>query len=226
MIYTFWEGPKPAYIELCQETWGFDYVELNYSNLHQYTELPIDKLRLFTLPKVADCVRAHVLRDNGGQWLDADTIMLSDQLPEETILGDPVSRTNSIGYLNADQHPGFFREWAEYQDKILAGCGNRNEWDIMGNRFTDLYLMMHREIPIGRIRNHLPETYMIKGDAKRWEKYVEFYFEQDQHLSDLDPTPMIMLHNSWTPGWYKDLLNDEVLDFKVTLSNILDELHR
>ena len=224
MIYTFWEGEKPAYIELCMETWGFDYVELNYNNLHQHTDLPIDRLQRFTLPQVADCVRVHVLRDNGGQWLDADTIMLGDRLPEEAILGDPDRRTNSIGYLNADNHPEMFREWAEYQDRILEGCGDVESWSVMGNTFTDIYLTMHRDVPIGQIRNCWPETYMIRGDLKRWQKYVQFYFEEDLHLSDLDPTPMLMLHNSWTPSWYKGLYREEVPGFCMTLSNIFEEL--
>jgi len=221
MIFTFWEGKKPAYIEMCQETWNFLYVELNYDNLHQWTDLPVDKLQRFTLPQIADCVRVHVLRDNGGQWLDADTIVLDNRLPNVTILGDPTRRTNSIGYLNSYYHPDMFRDWAEYQDMILEGYGDRETWSIMGNSFTDPYLLDRRDIEIGDINGHCPERYMILEDSPRWMKYQRLYFDMSLQLHEFEPTSMIMLHNSWTPEWYKDLYREEVLDFDVTLSNIL-----
>ena len=52
---------------------------------------------------------------------------------------------------------------------------------------------------------------MIESDVSRYEKYQTFYFERDYHLSDIQPTDLLMLHNSWTPEWYKKLSLDEVL---------------
>lgn len=39
----------PDYIKMCLDTWKREYVLLNYDNLNQYTELPIDKMKRFTL---------------------------------------------------------------------------------------------------------------------------------------------------------------------------------
>ena len=102
MIFTFWEGSMPEYIRMCLKTWDFDFTVLNYDNLNKYTDLPVnDGLKRFTLPQIADCVRAHVLRDNGGYWLDADTILLSSKLPKVNIMGHPETRANTIGFLYA-----------------------------------------------------------------------------------------------------------------------------
>ena len=102
MLFTFWEGKKPAYIGLCLKTWHMPYTVLNYDNVNEYTDLPIEKIKRYTLPQQADIVRAHVLRDNGGYWLDADTIMVENRLPAEAvILGDAMTRLNTCGYLQS-----------------------------------------------------------------------------------------------------------------------------
>ena len=229
MIYTFWEGKMPAYIKLCMQTWKHDYTMLTYDNLNQYTDLPIDKLRKhFTLPQVADIVRVHVLRDNGGYWLDTDTIMITDELPTENMMGFVEERTNTIGYLYTEAHSDMFEAWANYQDHIMkrADLGNISlTWDIVGNRFTDPYVMNYRNISICDVSNKWAETYMIDDLMSRYDKYRRLYFGTSYKLSDFKPTNMLMLHNSWTPQWYKDIATkEEVLSEACTLSNILREV--
>ena len=56
------------------------------------------------------------------------------------------------------------------------------------------------------------------------DKYKRFYFRESYHLADIRSTDMIMLHNSWTPGWYKRLSKESVLLGSCTLSNILREV--
>lgn len=70
MIFTFWEGKMPEYIRLCMRTWKFQYTVLNYDNLKEFTDFDIENTKRFTLPQIADAVRVHVLRDNGGYWLE------------------------------------------------------------------------------------------------------------------------------------------------------------
>ena len=222
-VFTFWDGPEmPAYIKLCMDTWKFPYTLLNLSNLHEYTDLPInDNLKRFTLPQIADCIRVHVLRDQGGYWLDADTIMMENELPHVTIMGDPVTRTNSIGYLCADNEHDMFEEWARYQDIVINNPNASHHWPVMGNRFTDAYLKEHPEIDIEPITLHCPETYMVKDNVTRYQKYLWFYFDTSFEVLDFVTTNMIMLHNSWTPTSYKLLDEKEVLSKDCTLSNIL-----
>ena len=218
----------PEYIKICLETWRFPFVILNYDNLNQYTDKLPDKVKQLTLPKIADYVRVHALRDNGGYWLDADTIMLSDSLPTANIVGYSESRNCTIGFLHTDAHSDMFEKWAEYQDEVICRLPERNRdtttWDVMGNAFVDDYIRNHKEITIEPIEKHWAETYMISGDTPRWDKYKYFYFNSTYSLKDIKDTDMLMLHNSWTPEWYKCLSRQEVLNEKRTMSNILKEL--
>ena len=223
-IFTFWEGKMPDYIKLCIDTWRFPFVLLTYDNLHNYTDFDIESVKRFTMPQIADCVRVHALRDNGGYWLDADTISISGRFPKEAILGYPERRTNTIGFLHTQKDSDMFVKWASYQDSIISMKDSMRSWYILGNAFTDGYLKEHKEIDIGLVENCWPETYMVNGSLTRSQKYGAFYFDCDYHLSDIRHTDILMLHNSWTPGWYKALNEKEVLETKCTLSNILKEV--
>ena len=226
-VFTFWEGKMPDYIKLCMKTWKVDYVLLNYENLSEYTDLPItDRLKQFSLPKIADVVRVHVLRDNGGYWLDTDTIMVSDKLPTTNMIGFPETRGNTIGFLHTEPHSDMYERWAFHQDTVLKTSlrGECTDWNVMGNAFTDDYVPRHPEITIADVTNCWAEIYKINGYYSRYHKYNELYFCRNYNLSDLRPTNMLMLHNSWTPDYYKQLSEEEVLAQECTLSNILREI--
>lgn len=224
-VFTFWEGRMPAYIEMCMQTWKFPYIILTYDNLHNYTDMVTDdRLQRFSLPMIADVVRAHVLRDNGGYWLDTDTIIL-DELPKENIKGYPESRDHTWGYLFAEEpNMDFFIKWSRYQDGVLDNPNCSYHWSTMCEKFTNPYIHTDDQLTISPIRNSWPETYMIPGDMMRWDKYRILYFEKKFKLSDFEPTDMLMLHNSWTPDEYKKLSRNEVLSIDCTLSNILGEV--
>ena len=223
MIYTFWEGSMPAYIKLCLDTWKLPFTILTYDNIRQYTDFDIEGAKRFTLPQIADAVRVHVLRDNGGYWMDTDTIMLSEKLPDATILGNPITRTNTIGFLNTEPHSDMFEKWAAYQDRIIATSNYDSRWDVLGNRFTDAYLHKNRDVSIGTIRCRWPETYKMPS-MPRYSAYQRLYFGDSLSLADFEETDLLMLHNSWTPGWFKELSESEVLSGDKTLSNILREV--
>ena len=81
-VFTFWEGNMPEYIKLCMATWKFPYTVLSYENLPNYSDIPVNRLKHFTLPQIADYIRVHILRDYSGYWLDTDTILLNPELPD------------------------------------------------------------------------------------------------------------------------------------------------
>jgi len=221
-IFTFWEGKMPDYIRLCMSTWKVPHIVLNYETVNDYTAIDINAMKRFSYAKQADIVRAHVLRDNGGYWLDADTIMLSDRLPEGTVTGYPDERTNTVGFLHTEPHTEFFEAWARYQDGVMADPKPSPYWSVAANMFTDPYVREHPEIQIVDVRKFWPETYMIKSGT-RYNKYLQFYFERSYRLSDIEPADMIMLHNSWTPAWYKGLPAEGIYARDCTLSNFLRE---
>lgn len=214
----------PAYIRLCLDSWKVPYTVLNYDNVNDYTKLHIDKIKRFTLPHVSDIVRVHVLRDCGGVWMDADTIMLGDKLPDTDFIGYPDARSISCAYLKTEPETDIFVKWAEHQDRIINGPTTPTYWATFANQFPEPYLQEHPEIEIAPIEKCWPETYMLPGDYARYMKYNQFYFESNYHLGDIQQTDLLMLHNSWTPNWYKNLSRPETLHISCTLSNILNEL--
>ena len=199
------------------------FTVLNYRNLGELTDYDVEGAKRFTLPQIADCVRVHVLRDNGGIWLDADTIMVTKALPGTNMIGDPKKRETSIGYLRAEKGSEMFKAWAAYQDEIIAKPDTLQHWALMGNLFVDWYVQAHPEITICSIRSSWPETILVPGDIPRYEKYRRFYFEEAHHLDGIPHTDMLMLHNSCTPDWYKNLTRHEVKDLGCTMSNVLRE---
>lgn len=223
-VFTFWEGKMPGYIKLCMDTWKVPYTVLNYGNVLDYTDIDINRVKRFTLPQIADCVRVHVLRDQGGYWLDADTIMISGKLPDTDMVGYPDTRQNTIGLLWAEPHSQMFTEWAAFQDSIISGYDTSPYWATMGNAFTDDYVKRHEEVRIFPVDDYWPEVYMVSDNIPRWQKYRRFYFEESHSLSDIRKTDLLMLHNSWTPEWYKNTPASKVLDANCALSNILREV--
>ena len=117
-----------------------------------------------------------------------------------------------------------FVSWAIYQDVFVHNNDTTTRWDALGNAFTDPYLKMCNDITIHPVRNCWPETYMISDENHRQFKYEDFYFNKKYHLSDIRETDMLMLHNSWTPDWYKKFNEEDVLNYDCTLSNILREV--
>lgn len=222
--FTFWEGPMPAFIELCLRTWKQPYIVLNYENLHEYTDLPIDKIKRFTMPQISDIVRVHVLRDQGGRWIDADTILLGNDWPDVDFVGYPERRTISCAFLRTEPQTEMFQQWAKHQDDIIHGPDTPTYWATFANQFPEPYLERHTDIQIHPIERYWPETYMIDEYISRPEKYKKFYFHKTYRLTDIRPTDLLMLHNSWTPEWYKNLSVDEVLNYNCTLSNVLGAL--
>ena len=139
-------------------------------------------------------------------------------------MGDPNTRINTIGFLHTSKDSPMFTKWAEYQDKILSDLNPSHAWYIMGNGFTDGYLRDHRDVQITPVENRWAETYSIPGTDSRYSKYQRFYFNESHNIQELKPTDLLMLHNSWTPRWYKEFNKEQVLTHKCTLSNILREL--
>ena len=222
-VFTFWEGRKPAYIGFCMSTWNFPYTVLNYGNLRKFTDLDIEEIKKYTLPQISDIVRAHVIRDHGGHWLDADTIVIGDRLPTENVIGDLDTRWCHTGICYGEKGDAFFTAWAAYQDGIIGR--ERTGWSMFVNDFTDGYIREHKEITIYDIHRCCPEldAYTLWNDEI---KYQNFWFNSNRHLKDLpEGTEIIALHNSWTPQKYKDLPAHLVLYENCTMSNILREVN-
>jgi hypothetical protein len=84
-VWTYWEGPKPLYIDVClksiaERCEGCKVIILTPDTLPELPTLNANWKRLYGPAQRADALRAGLLYHYGGLWVDADTIMLRSPL--------------------------------------------------------------------------------------------------------------------------------------------------
>lgn len=252
-VYTFWEPRDriPLYLRLCMETWkkflpNATIVVLDYKNLGEFIDVRELGLNLFSgkfsLPMIADAIRVALLAKHGGVWLDIDTIILNSNaekyfLPDEkhrtVFFGDTKTSGVHIAFINTP--PGAFclRLWVNHIREKLWNLTQSTEipWDFMGNSFVNEYAKKHRdELEIIDADIHKPEVQLLDDTLKKnysadpyFGAYVDYYFKQNHHLAEVD-TDLLLLHNSWTPEFYKRLTPDEWISLDCTMTNFLAEI--
>lgn len=252
-VYTFWEPREniPFYLRLCMETWkkflpNVKIVLLDYKNIGEYVDMNELAPKLlsgrFSLPMISDALRAALLAERGGIWMDIDTIILSSDaekyfLPDAenktVFFGSPKGRAAHIAFINAPPAARCISLWLDYIRENLRNLTPETEipWHFMGNSFTTPYIRKHPdEIKIFEAEIHKPEKAIINDALKKTYPvnpnlgaYKRYYFHQNHHLSEID-TDLILLHNSWTPKPYKNFSPEEVLRCDCTMTNILAEI--
>lgn len=224
------------------ETWkklDNEVIELDFATINDFTDTFInnEELKRFSLPQMSDYVRIHVLRDQGGYWLDADTIIFDGELPttekDVMLVGNPEKKTVSIGMLKTKPHSQMFDTWAKNQDREFRSGKNYDNsfpniwrWNLFGNSFLDKYVNAGNDFEIVPIDKYYPELQQVTGDEHHMYKYQRFYFDRSYNYDDIEPISLLMLHNSWTPQFYKDLSVRAVLSNHCTMSNMLREALR
>jgi hypothetical protein len=148
-IYTFWEPQESMtpYLQLCLKTWErklpqYKIIILNYSNLDNYIPhgtFDMSLLKKFRVMMQKDAVMVAVLENNGGVFLDADTIVLRDLHP----ILSRLDRTEAImfgthcAFLAARPGSYLLKLWLRIiQDKMLRALDNDAKtppWDIFAN---------------------------------------------------------------------------------------------
>lgn len=131
-IYTFWEPASnmSGYISLCIETWrkqlpDYEVIVLDYSNMDQYVAPELLKgvlCKKMTLAMQSDAIRAAIMYEQGGIWLDADTIITGPGV--EDIIAGAQGETVMFGDTHRDEdfifgafigtkckHAHFVSEW-------------------------------------------------------------------------------------------------------------------
>jgi len=85
VVWTYWEGPKPPYIEYCLDTItsmsGVKVVVLNKDTVDNYVSngvLHKNYRNVTNLAQKSDAIRLALLWEHGGAWIDADTLIIRD----------------------------------------------------------------------------------------------------------------------------------------------------
>ncbi len=169
-VWTYWEGPKTVFQELCEHS-----VERQVGNLWEPVSPENVGRWLIVPPKVlehhsprvrSDYIRTALLYDYGGIWLDSDVLLLKDVLPfvgsrpvawRERAAGRKRPRGPSIGALvfPFPKHP-FLKTCLElYEERLKstfhhsmglyysAWLRQKDSIDLLG--YEDLYTVPARD---------------------------------------------------------------------------------
>lgn len=243
-VYTFWEPREsiPYYLRLCMETWkkflpNATIVLLDYKNIGELLDVRELGLNLFgdrrfSPMHISDALRVALLAKRGGVWLDIDTIILSSDA-EKYFFPDEKHRTIFFGDTNgAGCYTAFINTppaafcmtlWREFNSEKLwnLNASTAVEWDFFSNAFINDYIQhFPDEIKILDNRSVMPE--IPSGVVSTAEAYVKYYFLENFHLADVE-SKLLLLHNSWTPPFFKRLPPNDLFRLDCTLINILAE---
>ena len=247
-IFTFWEPRKsiPAYLQACMQTWKkfLPHAEihvLDYSNMADYVDAKaVYGERLFsgsfTLSMIADAVRALVLERHGGIWMDADTILTEREIKEYfchkkevSFFGYPAQSSVHLAWISAEKHAKLLQHWVSQCAKKINSLTKTdmeapNFWSYLGNSITNPYIQSHpNEIEIKDVIKAGCTPELKFSSPSPLQAYIDFYFKKSLHLQDIN-SPVLLLHNSWTPPEYRMLPLDQLSQCDCTMSNILMEL--
>ena len=135
--YTYWEGLRTPYINRCfgiMQHYGVEIITPHttedYGVTHPMLDVPAHN---------ADYIRAHLLAECGGVWMDADTILFTNPIEA---MQRYIDAFGFVGFGWAVGQPcvGFFgckpgceivRGWAAEQDKFIDGKKERG-WASLG----------------------------------------------------------------------------------------------
>jgi len=134
-IWMYWENKKgflkPAYLDLCLETIikhspNYKVIVLNENNISSYLpSLRKDLHKIVDLAHKADYIRAKIMFELGGIWLDSDVILLQEIDIEDYLkkyeyvgcsknYGEP-----SIWFFAAREKCDILGQWIEAMDSVL-----------------------------------------------------------------------------------------------------------
>ncbi len=261
-IFTFWEPKEnmPAYIRLCIKTWekflpDYKIHILSYENLNEFLSKSFDKslYKNFSLPKQADAIRCALLKENGGIWLDCDTIITSPDIRNILDINSQlVMIGNHLAFIKSEKNSKILKYWYK---KLINNINfykthkfqtnklfyflesvfhpklhkNLDSWNYLGNLILKKALKTKNKKLFYKINkfeiNAFPELKENKNIEDLTKNYQNFYYNNDFSKEVLENTKgIILLHNSWTPSEYLSMSNEEFLQKNCTLSNILKDL--
>lgn len=219
-IWTYWENRPgsslPDWIGLCLESidrhaGDFDLRVLDSGSVGDWLDLPDAVREMRNLAAKSDYVRAHLLAEHGGLWLDADTIAF-ESLSEvagrlaqhEVVSAGREIETVVPGFVAARAGSTSVRRWAEEQDALIQGrnSGDELDWGVLGPPLATsclggadtFYFPLNRVLPI------------------RWRQAGRFLSRVESAPTYLGRDPLVIcLFNSQMCGTLDSLNREEVL---------------
>ena len=158
-VFTYWEGPKPEYIDVCLKSMEriccnlpcVDFHLVTPENVQNYIDsrtLHSNFLKLDQIALRADCIRAALLAKHGGWWWDADTIGICSPVYLMARCKDASAlymswtkppRRVLNGYIYFAENNPIACKWLQQINEVLADKNQSPTWCSLGEKLlTDL----------------------------------------------------------------------------------------
>lgn len=218
-IWSFWEGPKPPYVGLCQETLlkhNPEAVILDWKKFQELrtTDTDVDLSHLHWAHR-SDWIRLYLLRHYGGLWLDADCIVLR---PLDRFLAAlrccwsmtyyEVSGHIGGGFLGAPPNSYHIDEIYKRATEMVRSK-NKMAWRQILGANIETVLAQHGWLGFFKLDWH---QFIPIPWHKNWEKFFRRGTD-DQHLADYfnDHAYTYMLSHNSFPCGLRQMSREEIL---------------
>lgn len=202
-IYSYWEGNKPDYINLCEESLIKNTKGLNlfiFDKTDKYNELPINL-------KV-DYFKANLIYQHGGFWIDADMLVMK---PLKTLF----KLLNNHEFVGI---PGFFG--ARPGAKILKRWINSMDLILKQEKieFSDLIQPLLKDSEYKEFEVLTRE--MICPIYHTGDEFWNFFEDKPLEEFITDNTYIVTLYNSAFSNEFKKMKRGELLNKKWLISKM------
>ena len=200
-IFLYWETPegktKPAYIDLCYESLlkhCGDTFEIY--KMSDYT----CQYKFNFINHKADWLRANLIYDNGGFWIDSDMLVMKDLSPLIEIV-DKHGFAGIPGFFGAKPKNKILGEWIQDMKEIL---------DRKDLTFSELIQPLLKNPKFKEFEHFTKE--MICPLYHTGEEFWNFF--EDKNLEDYvtDNTYIVTLYNSALDENFKSMSASEILN--------------
>lgn len=201
-VWVYWQGDRQPYIDLCIDTIkkhsiGLNFTLLNDYKVKSYLCLPSIYNTLSVVHR-ADYIRVALLKEYGGIWLDADTIVLKPLvkylsfLKKYKFLGFGKSRTPQTAVIAGTTDSLILSLWLRYIHNHINN--DKISWGDLGplalkKILTTLPTMSNLEY------YNISTEHCVPISCKDWKDFFSFRKVEGDTITD--STGIVMLYNRY-----------------------------
>ena len=233
IVWTYWDGPVPAYIELCWETMRRherDVRLVSAGTLESLTGFKPDNYFMEMKPAHrADIARVLLLRGYGGCWLDSDFIMLNNFEPLFRLADDGAflcyhehADHPTNGLIVAAKGNMVVEEWhrkvqAVYQNHRLMQTPPQNlPWTSFG---ADQLKVIWRNRVTPWVDLGFERVQLVPFEQKA-RFFTRYPTRKQARLQVWTASYGYMLFNNMFPAHFKSMSRQEILEGDMMISSL------
>ncbi len=215
----------------------FEIFIIDYSNLYDVIpkgSIDINLIKHLPLAIQKDAIQASVLKFNGGIFIDADMLVINNPFPILNQLSnyDVITFSSHLAFMVAKPNTLFLDEWHDEVLKKIDMIDQNSEnikWNYFGNSIVNKKMKRkkYKAFRIDKFKSaFMPEINFFRNRGNVIKLYENFWFSNEIELNSVffANQSIVALHNTWTPKWYRDMSEKEILNHPSLLSRTLKYL--